>query len=125
MSRSGFTSMFADGVCEEVATAWKPILCGLCGGSGWKGIHSENLFWRTLFGVVLWDIIFDREHNPSVWIHNFQVIRQPSSKIFVVDFGLCRKTIAHGVGVFQDAPLDFESPEFYHDRKAQIEEYEQ
>ena len=27
-------------------------------GGGWQGVHSEGGVWATLFGLLLWDVLF-------------------------------------------------------------------
>lgn len=27
-------------------------------GGGWQGMHSEGGVWATLFGLLLWDVLF-------------------------------------------------------------------
>ncbi|EFJ07650.1 hypothetical protein SELMODRAFT_429674 [Selaginella moellendorffii] len=39
-------------------------------GSGWKGVHSESGIWLTLFGLLMWDVIFS--DNPDVFQTPFQ-----------------------------------------------------
>lgn len=30
---------------------------------GWQGVHSENWLWSNLFGLLLWDIIYDPQYG--------------------------------------------------------------
>jgi hypothetical protein len=36
--------------------------------AGWQGVHSENWLWNALFGLLLWDVIYDADigvfHSP-------------------------------------------------------------
>lgn len=38
---------------------------------GWRGIHCEGSIFRTLYGLLFWDIIF--APVPDVFLHPFQV----------------------------------------------------
>lgn len=40
-------------------------------GGGWKGVHSESGIWTTLFGILLWDVIFS--DVPDVFRSRFQI----------------------------------------------------
>ncbi|XP_020595998.1 fanconi-associated nuclease 1 homolog isoform X2 [Phalaenopsis equestris] len=59
-------------------------------GGGWVGIHSESGIWMTIFGLLMWDVIFS--DVPNV----FQ-------------------------SIFQVAPLDLLTDDFYVMRKSSIE----
>lgn len=37
---------------------------------GWNGVHTENGIWHTLFGLLMWDIIFS--DAPDAFNHAFQ-----------------------------------------------------
>ncbi|KAM7253151.1 hypothetical protein ACFE04_008730 [Oxalis oulophora] len=39
-------------------------------GGGWKGVHSESGIWLTLFGLLMWDILFATV--PNVFYNRFQ-----------------------------------------------------
>ncbi|EFJ04806.1 hypothetical protein SELMODRAFT_138197, partial [Selaginella moellendorffii] len=41
-------------------------------GGGWKGVHSESGIWLTLFGLLMWDVIFS--DVPDVFQTPFQVL---------------------------------------------------
>lgn len=41
---------------------------------GWQGIHSENFLWRSLFGLIFWEELFNEEYG--TFHHPLQ--RQPS-----------------------------------------------
>ncbi len=62
--------------------------------AGWRGMHSENQLWTTLFGLLMWDCIYDvnDEALRDVWRHEYQ--------------GL---------------PLDFGGPAFYDNRRPSID----
>jgi hypothetical protein len=30
-------------------------------GGGWQGLHSEGGVWATLFGLLMWDVLFEGE----------------------------------------------------------------
>ncbi|XP_020687578.1 fanconi-associated nuclease 1 homolog isoform X3 [Dendrobium catenatum] len=59
-------------------------------GGGWLGIHSESGIWMTIFGLLMWDVIFS--DVPNVFQSMFQV-----------------------------APLDLLTDDFYVMRKSSIE----
>lgn len=40
-------------------------------GGNWQGIHSESGIWMTIFGLLMWDIIFS--DVPNVFRSKFQV----------------------------------------------------
>ncbi|KAF5950517.1 hypothetical protein HYC85_012510 [Camellia sinensis] len=42
-------------------------------GGGWQGVHTESGIWLTIFGLLLWDIIFS--NVPDVFCTRFQVLR--------------------------------------------------
>lgn len=41
-------------------------------GGGWRGVHAESGIWMTIFGLLMWDIIF--ADIPDVFRTSFQVI---------------------------------------------------
>ncbi|GAB4246710.1 MAG: hypothetical protein Tsb0034_25710 [Ekhidna sp.] len=41
---------------------------------GWEGVHAENYLWRSMFGLIFWEEIFDERHG--AFHHPLQ--RQPS-----------------------------------------------
>ncbi|XP_063932365.1 fanconi-associated nuclease 1-like isoform X3 [Zophobas morio] len=57
---------------------------------GWNGLHSQNLLFRTLFALALWDIIFSEDFEDSF------------------------------VSPYQSLPLDFYCDTFYKKRSIQI-----
>jgi len=40
-------------------------------GGGWQGVHTESGIWLTIFGLLMWDIIFS--NVPNVFRTRFQV----------------------------------------------------
>ncbi|KAG0454962.1 hypothetical protein HPP92_024254 [Vanilla planifolia] len=40
-------------------------------GGGWQGVHSESGIWMTIFGLLMWDVIFSPV--PNVFLSKFQV----------------------------------------------------
>ncbi|CAN6572874.1 unnamed protein product [Malus baccata var. baccata] len=40
-------------------------------GEGWQGVHSESGIWLTIFGLLMWDIIFS--DIPNVFRTRFQI----------------------------------------------------
>lgn len=40
-------------------------------GGGWHGVHSESGIWMTIFGLLMWDVIFS--DVPNVFCSKFQV----------------------------------------------------
>lgn len=40
-------------------------------GGGWQGIHTESSIWLTIFGLLMWDILFS--DVPGVFQTRFQV----------------------------------------------------
>lgn len=40
-------------------------------GGGWHGVHTESGIWLTIFGLLMWDIIF--ADVPNVFRTKFQV----------------------------------------------------
>lgn len=61
---------------------------------GWEGIHCENRLFGTLFGLLMWDCIFDCETAGHAWVHPYQ-----------------------------DAPLDWGSEAFFLTRHDRIQRY--
>lgn len=39
-------------------------------GGGWQGVHTESGIWLTIFGILMWDIIF--ADVPNVFLNKFQ-----------------------------------------------------
>ncbi|KAF3323748.1 fanconi-associated nuclease 1 [Carex littledalei] len=39
-------------------------------GGGWRGVHSESGIWMTIFGLLMWDVIFS--DVPNVFCSKFQ-----------------------------------------------------
>ncbi|KAI7727989.1 hypothetical protein M8C21_006056 [Ambrosia artemisiifolia] len=39
-------------------------------GGGWQGVHSESGIWLTVFGLLMWDVIFS--DVPNVFLSRFQ-----------------------------------------------------
>ncbi|XP_024983446.1 fanconi-associated nuclease 1 homolog isoform X3 [Cynara cardunculus var. scolymus] len=39
-------------------------------GGGWQGVHSESGIWLTVFGLLMWDVIF--ADMPNVFLTRFQ-----------------------------------------------------
>ncbi|KAK9068699.1 hypothetical protein SSX86_012814 [Deinandra increscens subsp. villosa] len=39
-------------------------------GGGWQGVHSESGIWLTVFGLLMWDVIFS--DVPNVFLTRFQ-----------------------------------------------------
>lgn len=40
-------------------------------GGRWRGVHSESGIWMTIFGLLMWDVIFS--DVPNVFCSKFQV----------------------------------------------------
>ncbi|CAL9118892.1 unnamed protein product [Musa textilis] len=40
-------------------------------GGGWSGVHSESGIWMTIFGLLMWDVIFF--NLPDVFMSRFQI----------------------------------------------------
>ncbi|MCL7050723.1 hypothetical protein MKW94_002963 [Papaver nudicaule] len=40
-------------------------------GGGWHGVHTESGIWMTIFGLIMWDVIF--AEIPDVFHNRFQV----------------------------------------------------
>nr|XP_009404214.2 PREDICTED: fanconi-associated nuclease 1 homolog isoform X3 [Musa acuminata subsp. malaccensis] len=40
-------------------------------GGGWSGVHSESGIWMTIFGLLMWDVIFF--NVPDVFMSRFQI----------------------------------------------------
>ncbi|KAJ8476350.1 hypothetical protein OPV22_020077 [Ensete ventricosum] len=40
-------------------------------GGGWSGVHSESGIWMTIFGLLMWDVIFS--NVPDVFMSRFQI----------------------------------------------------
>lgn len=53
---------------------------------GFEGVHSENTIWRTLFGLVFWQEIFDPKYNS---LH--QPLQRNPSDLYGKDFYAKRK----------------------------------
>jgi len=39
-------------------------------GGGWEGMHSETGIFKTLFGILMWDVLF--AEVPGVFLSPFQ-----------------------------------------------------
>jgi len=69
----------------------------------YSGIHSENSIWRTMFGIVLWDLLYDTTEKA---IHNpFQKL---PSDIYKPDFYEKRKDKIETCFEMLDDPKNFE-----------------
>ncbi len=57
-------SILLDDAGQSVETA----TLGYYQRAGWRGVHSENWLWNAIFGLLLWDIIYDANmggfHSP-------------------------------------------------------------
>lgn len=40
-------------------------------GGGWQGVHAESGIWLTIFGLLMWDVIY--ADVPNVFYTRFQV----------------------------------------------------
>jgi hypothetical protein len=58
-------------------------------GGGWQGVHTESGIWLTIFGLLMWDIIFS--DVPNVFRTRFQVCLYVCLLICHLFFGLCDK----------------------------------
>lgn len=56
---------------------------------GFRAVHSENYVWRGLFGLILWEVMYDSEQ----FIHH-PLQRHPTD-LFLADFYLHRKEAIH------------------------------
>ncbi|KAK8933447.1 hypothetical protein KSP39_PZI015928 [Platanthera zijinensis] len=56
-------------------------------GGGWQGIHSESGIWMTIFGLLMWGVIFS--DVPNVFPSKFQVA---PLDLLTDDFYVVRKT---------------------------------
>lgn len=56
-------------------------------GGGWQGIHSESGIWMTIFGLLMWGVIFS--DVPNVFRSKFQVA---PLDLLTDDFYVVRKT---------------------------------
>ncbi|KAF3457092.1 hypothetical protein FNV43_RR01749 [Rhamnella rubrinervis] len=75
-------------------------------GGGWKGVHTESGIWLTIFGLLMWDIMFS--DVPNVFRTRFQQ-NVACASVVVTQF------------ILQTAPLDLETDSFYLVRKDKIE----
>lgn len=50
-------------------------------GGGWRGIHSESGIWMTIFGLLMWDVLF--ADFPDVFRSKFQVKFQGSQAFLI------------------------------------------
>lgn len=41
-------------------------------GGGWQGIHAESGIWLTIFGLLMWDVMFT--DVPNVFRNLYQVL---------------------------------------------------
>ncbi|KAJ6809425.1 fanconi-associated nuclease 1-like protein isoform X1 [Iris pallida] len=57
-------------------------------GGGWHGVHSESGIWMTIFGILMWDVIF--ADIPDVFRSRFQVA---PLDLCTDDFYAARKTL--------------------------------
>lgn len=51
-------------------------------GGGWLGVHSESGIWLTIFGLLMWDVIFS--DVPNVFRTKFQVCFSKESQFFIL-----------------------------------------
>ena len=53
---------------EEAGLTVETATLGHYRQAGWNGVHSENWLWNAIFGLLLWDIIYDPDvgafHSP-------------------------------------------------------------
>lgn len=53
---------------EEAGLTVETATLGHYRRAGWNGVHSENWLWNAIFGLLLWDIIYDADvgafHSP-------------------------------------------------------------
>jgi len=52
-------------------------------GGGWQGVHTESGIWLTIYGLLMWDIIF--ADVPNVFRNRFQVqynLERPAGFLF-------------------------------------------
>ncbi len=69
----------------------------------YNGIHSENSIWRTMFGIVLWELLYDTSEKA---IHNpFQNL---PSDIYKPDFYKNRKDKIEACFDILDSPKQFD-----------------
>ncbi|MCV9388888.1 VRR-NUC domain-containing protein [Reichenbachiella ulvae] len=57
---------------------------------GYQGVHSENSIWRSIFGLIFWEEIFDPEYNQI-----YQPLQRDPKDAFSKDFYLNRKEAIH------------------------------
>nr|CAD1836469.1 unnamed protein product [Ananas comosus var. bracteatus] len=65
-------------------------------GGGWQGIHSESGIWMTIFGLLMWDVLF--ADVPDVFRSKFQIADMVlrlgcSSRLDTDDFYEARKSL--------------------------------
>ncbi|EEF44169.1 hypothetical protein RCOM_1749140 [Ricinus communis] len=71
-------------------------------GGGWNGVHSESGIWLTIFGLLMWDIIFS--DVPNVFLNRFQganYIKQGNLNICFEGGAYC---YTFGIGLTLDGP---------------------
>ena len=88
-SKAGKKAGYSDGEGNSISV--EEVALRFLAKEGWEGMHCENNLFRTLFGLLLWDCMFDCE-IPFVFQNRYQ-----------------------------RAPLDIHSDEFYSSRKEKID----
>jgi hypothetical protein len=46
-------------ILEDTEQSVETATLGYYRRAGWQGVHSENWLWNAIFGLLLWDIIYD------------------------------------------------------------------
>ncbi|THG00761.1 hypothetical protein TEA_018237 [Camellia sinensis var. sinensis] len=81
--KTGMKSRFYGEDKEQCGVGQLPMQYYVGAGGGWQGVHTESGIWLTIFGLLLWDIIFS--DVPDVFRTRFQVLLSKTITIaFVV-----------------------------------------
>lgn len=51
-------------------------------GGGWQGVHTESGIWLTIFGLLMWDVIFS--DVPNVFRTRFQACLLSYNLFFIL-----------------------------------------
>ena len=82
--------------------------------AGWDGVHSENWLWNAIFGLLLWDIIYDPDlggfHSPLQFA--------PADLYEPGFYDRRRPQIEHRLALLRDPAESFAVMAKHHDEKA-------
>jgi hypothetical protein len=84
--------------------------------AGWQGVHSENWLWNAIFGLLLWDIIYD----PDVGAFHSPLQFAPADLHDPGFYDRRQVQIEHRLAMLRDPAASFAMMAARHDEKAGI-----